>query len=65
MECGPEAGQALTYTDWGGSEATQGTDEPYLVLNMFARADINGVWYSYNAGDTGFVRGYVVEYELI
>lgn len=33
-------------------EATQGASEPYIVLNMFARSDINGSWYAYDAGDT-------------
>jgi hypothetical protein len=62
---GPGAGQALTYSDWGGSEAGQGNSEPYLVLNMYGRSDINGVWYSYDAGDTFYVRGYIVEYEAL
>lgn len=64
---GPETGAQFSYTDWdtdnGGQEAGQGSSEPFVVLNMFARPDINGVWYSYDAGDTGLVRGYVVEYE--
>jgi hypothetical protein len=60
---GPEAGQPLTYSDWGGIEQTQGIPEPYLVLNMFSRPDINGVWYSYTSDLTHYMRGYVVEYE--
>ena len=59
---GAENGEAFTYTDWGGAESAQGAAEPYLVLNMFARSDINGVWYSYDAGDTDLIKGYVVEY---
>jgi hypothetical protein len=62
---GPEGGRSLTYSDWGGGEAGQGSSEPYRVLNMFGRPDIKGVWYSYDAGDRGFVRGYVVEFEAL
>jgi hypothetical protein len=64
---GPEDGDAFSFTDWdtdnGGQEEGQGATEPYLVLNMFSRSDIDGVWYSYDAGDTPHIRGYVIEYE--
>jgi len=57
----------MTGTDYGSGnfiEATQGGSEPYIVLNMYARSDINGSWYSYDAGDTYYTAGYIIEYEL-
>ncbi|MEN9719159.1 MAG: hypothetical protein RIQ99_2037, partial [Pseudomonadota bacterium] len=60
---GPDAGNLVTYSDWGGSEASQGTGQPYLVLNMFARSDINGAWYSFEETATPYIRGYIIEYK--
>ena len=58
----PETRRFLSYSDWGYFEAGQ-RNEPELVLNMFERSDINGKWYSYEADDAAYVRGYVVEFD--
>jgi hypothetical protein len=62
---GPETGSAISYSDWGGIESSQGATEPYLVLNMYARNDINGAWYSFESTATYYIRGYVIEYRAL
>lgn len=51
---GPEAGQALSYTNWNGGEPNGNASEPALIANWSGDR-----WNDWNAGEG---RGYVVEY---
>jgi Ca2+-binding RTX toxin-like protein len=58
---GLEDGQALTYSNWSGSEASQGATDPYLTLNMYA-GYVGNNWLSVPNSYTSGIRGYVIEY---
>jgi Ca2+-binding RTX toxin-like protein len=61
---GPEDGQALAYSNWSGSEASQGATDPYLTLNMYA-GYVGNNWLSVPNSYTSGIRGYVIEYRDI
>lgn len=60
---GPDSGKVVSYSNWGRTEASQGVSEPYLVLNMYSRSDINGAWHSFESTATQYILGYVIEYK--